>query len=163
MSSALSASARDAARDVLAIIPLVMRTVAAELRAGGELPAPAHFALLTLLARQPSSVSELAQLRGVSLPTMSNSVTALIRRGWARRRPSTDDRRVLIVEATPEGRAAVERIGRAAERRLARLLAPLDRAAARRLHEGLAVLRTVFSDAPGCAPRPKPSSPRTRA
>jgi len=43
--------ARDSAREVLKIIPLVMRTVAAELRAAGELPAPAHFYLLTMLGQ----------------------------------------------------------------------------------------------------------------
>ena len=34
------AQARESARDILEIIPLVMRTVAAELRAGGDMPAP---------------------------------------------------------------------------------------------------------------------------
>ncbi len=140
-----AADTRDLAHEVLAIIPLVMRAVAAELRAGGELPVPAHFGLLTALARQSSTVSALAQGHGVSLPTMSNTVSALIKRGWARRTPSADDRRVLIVEVTPAGRAVVERIGQAAKRHLAEQLAPLDRASARRLREGLAVLKTVFA------------------
>ena len=48
---------RDAAREILKIIPLVMRTVAAELRAAGELPAPAHFGLLTMLSVQPRTLS----------------------------------------------------------------------------------------------------------
>ncbi len=153
--------ARDAAKDVLAIIPLVMRTVAAELRAAGELPLPAHFALLSMLAQQPRSLSELAALRGVSLPTMSNSVSALLQRGWVRRTPSPEDRRVLIVEVTAAGRAAVERVGRAAEARLAEILAPLDRASARRLQAGLAVLRTVFAAAPACGAR-RPGRRRSR-
>ena len=38
--------ARETARELLEIMPLVMRAVAAELRAGGEMPAPAHFGLL---------------------------------------------------------------------------------------------------------------------
>ena len=41
--------ARKSAHEILKIVPLVMRTVAAELRAAGELPAPAHFGLLTML------------------------------------------------------------------------------------------------------------------
>ena len=45
--------ARETARDILEIVPLVMRTVAAELRAAGELPAPAHFGLLSLLSDRP--------------------------------------------------------------------------------------------------------------
>ena len=71
--------------EILKIIPLVMRTVAAELRAAGELPAPAHFGLLTMLSVQPRTLSELANLQGVSLPTMSNSITSMVQRGWVRR------------------------------------------------------------------------------
>src|SRR3954470_12714141 len=79
--------ARDAAREILTIVPLVMRTVAAELRAAGELPAPAHFGLLSLLTSKSRAVTltELAALQGVSLPTMSNTISAMVERGWVRR------------------------------------------------------------------------------
>ena len=77
--------AREAARTLLEVMPLVMRTVAAELRAAGELPAPAHFPLLHMLSEQPRTLSELAAFRGVSLPSMSSSVTTLVARGWIRR------------------------------------------------------------------------------
>ena len=70
---------RDTARDILEIVPLVMRTVAAELRAAGELPAPAHFGLLVMLRTQPRTLTELAALQGVSLPTMSNSSASATR------------------------------------------------------------------------------------
>src|SRR6266542_203649 len=120
--------ARVTARDILKIIPLVMRTVAAELRAAGELPAPAHFGLLTMLSAQPRTLTELAALQGVSLPTMSNSISAMVHRGWVRRMAPAEDRRVVIIEVTPTGKAAVERVGRAAEAHLAVMLAPLDMA-----------------------------------
>src|SRR5258707_15784413 len=145
-----------------------MRTVAAELRAAGELPAPAHFGLLTMLSVQPRTLSELANLQGVSLPTMSNSISAMVQRGWARRTAPPKDRRVVIIEVTPTGKAAVERVGRAAEAHLAVILAPLDVASRRRLRAGLGVLRQVFSDAPspasgrprrgGRAPKPRTST-----
>src|SRR5437773_309810 len=77
--------ARESARDILEIIPLVMRTVAAELRSAGEMPAPAHFGLLSILIARPRSLTELAALQGVSLPTMSNSISAMVERGWLRR------------------------------------------------------------------------------
>jgi hypothetical protein len=54
--------ARDTAREILEIIPLVMRTVAAELRAAGEMPAPAHFGLLSILSIRPRMLSDLAFL-----------------------------------------------------------------------------------------------------
>jgi DNA-binding MarR family transcriptional regulator len=142
------AHAREAAREILKIVPLVMRTVAAELRAAGELPAPAHFHLLTMLSHQPRTLTELAALQGVSLPTMSNSVSALVQRGWVKRTAPTRDRRVVIIEVTPTGKAAVERVGRCAETHLAEVLAPLDAGSRKRLQGGLGVLRRVFTNAP---------------
>src|SRR5215813_9721535 len=139
---------RDVAREILKIIPLVMRTVAAELRAAGELPAPAHFGLLTMLSHQPRTLTELAALQGVSLPTMSNSISAMVQRGWVKRTAPTRDRRVVIIEVTPAGKAAVERVGRSAETHLAEVLAPLDSASRRRLQGGLGVLRKVFASEP---------------
>jgi DNA-binding MarR family transcriptional regulator len=139
---------RESARDILKIVPLVMRTVAAELRAAGELPAPAHFGLLTMLSAQRRTLSELAALQGVSLPTMSNSITAMVGRGWVRRTAPQRDRRVVVIEVTPSGKAALERVGRSAEAHLAEILTPLDADARRRLQTGLAVLRRIFSKAP---------------
>src|SRR2546425_11281715 len=101
--------ARESARDVLEIIPLVMRTVAAELRSAGELPAPAHFGLLSCLSVHPHSLTELASLQGVSLPTMSSSITAMVDRGWVRRAAPERDRRGVMIEGTPTGRAALDR------------------------------------------------------
>src|SRR5262245_11265066 len=135
--------ARETAREILKIIPLVMRTVAAELRAAGELPAPAHFGLLTLLSAQPRTLTELAALQGVSLPTMSNSISAMVQRGWVRRSAPPKDRRVVIIEVTPTGKAAVERVGRAAEAHLAVMLAPLDAASRKRIQAGRKVVRNV--------------------
>jgi DNA-binding MarR family transcriptional regulator len=137
--------ARESARDVLEIIPLVMRTVAAELRSAGELPAPAHFGLLSALIDGPRMLTELASLHGVSLPTMSNSITAMAERGWVRRTAPETDRRVVMIEVTTMGRAALERVARCAEAHLAEILAPLDPTARRRLHGGLGVLRKVFA------------------
>ena len=140
--------ARETARELLDIMPLVMRTVAAELRSAGELPAPAHFGLLTTLSERGRTLTELAALRGVSLPTMSNSVTALVHRGWIRRASGGRDRRMVGLEVTAAGRAVLERVGKCAEGHLAEVLAPLDSAARRRLIGGLGVLRRVFARPP---------------
>src|SRR5205085_11591800 len=136
--------ARESARDILEIVPLVMRTVAAELRAAGELPAPAHFGLLSMLSERPRILTELASIQGVSLPTMSNSISAMQERGWVRRTAPADDRRVLVIEVTATGRAALDRVARAAEAHLAEALADLDAPSRRQLHGGLGVLRKVF-------------------
>ncbi|PYQ79730.1 MAG: hypothetical protein DMG01_08080 [Acidobacteria bacterium] len=130
--------AREAARDILQIIPLVMRAVAAQLRSAGELPAPAHFGLLSMLSERSRTLTELASIQGVTLPTMSNSISAMVHRGWVKRTAPTQDRRVVIIEVTSTGH-------------LAEVLAPLDVPSRRRLHNGLGVLRKVFTPAPSAS------------
>jgi len=145
--------ARETAREILEIIPLVMRAVAAELRAAGEMPAPAHFGLLSILSVRPRILTDLASLQGVSLPTMSNSISAMEERGWVRRAAPENDRRVVMIEVTSVGRAALERVSRCAEAHLADVLAPIDLATRRRLQGGLGVLRKVFAGAPAAGSR----------
>jgi DNA-binding MarR family transcriptional regulator len=154
--------ARETAHELLEIIPLVMRTVAAELRAAGEMPAPAHFGLLSILAVRPRMLTDLASIQGVSLPTMSNSISAMVERGWVRRAAPEADRRVVMIEATATGRAALERVSRCAEAHLADVLAPLDLPARKRLQGGLGVLRKVFAGAPTTASRKAPRTPAKR-
>src|SRR6267142_396026 len=154
--------ARETARDLLELIPLVMRTVAAELRAAGEMPAPAHFGLLSILSVRPRMLTDLASLQGVSLPTMSSSISATVERGWVKRNAPEEDRRVVMIEVTATGRAALERVGRAAEGHLAEVLAPLDVPARRRLLGGLGVLRKVFAGAPASTSRRSNRTPVKR-
>ena len=154
--------ARESARDILETIPLVMRTVAAELRSAGEMPAPAHFGLLSILSIRPRMLTDLASMQGVSLPTMSSSISAMVERGWVRRTAPEQDRRVVMIEVTATGRAALERVSRAAEAHLAEVLAPLDVPARRRLLGGLGILRRVFAPAPGSASRRSHRTPAKR-
>jgi DNA-binding MarR family transcriptional regulator len=154
--------ARETARELLEIVPLVMRTVAAQLRAAGEFPAPAHFGLLSILSERPRTLTELASIQGVSLPTMSNSISAMVDRGWVRRTAPETDRRVAIIEVTPPGRAALERVARAAEGYLVDVLGPLDGPSRRRLHDGLIVLRQLFARPPAALSRKRHRTPRRR-
>jgi DNA-binding MarR family transcriptional regulator len=156
------AQSRETAREILRIVPLVMRAVAAALRAGGDLPAPAHFGLLSIVSIQPRTLTELATLQGVSLPTMSNSISALVERGWVKRLAPLRDRRTVVIEVTPLGRATLDRVGRSAEVHLAQRLATLDAASRHRIKAGLGVLRAAFQDEPARSnekPRRRSSAP----
>jgi DNA-binding MarR family transcriptional regulator len=139
-----------------------MRTVAAQLRASGDMPAPAHFGLLTMLKHQPRTLSELAALQGVSLPTMSNSVATLVQRGLVKRSSPPTDRRIVLLEVTALGRSTVERVGKAAEGHLAKMLGDLDTTSSRRLRDGLTVLRQVFAAASRPADRGRTPAARRR-
>ncbi len=143
----MAAKTQAVARQVLEIIPLVMRTVAAELRRTGHLLDPSHYRLLAMLAHRSYNLSELAERHAVSLPTMSNSITKLVERGWVRRAPATHDRRMVLIELTPAGRAALAEVHRQAEAHVAESLASLSRADQDKLLAGLDILRHAFGPA----------------
>ncbi len=142
------AQARETAREILEIIPLVMRTVAAELRAAGEMPAPAHFACSRSSASGRASSPTSRRRRASACRRMSNSISAMAERGWVRRAAPDGDRRIAMIELTATGRAALERVSRCAEGHLSEVLAPLDVPARRRLRGGLGILRKVFAASP---------------
>ena len=132
------------AQQLLGTVPLVMRTLAAELRQSEHFMAAAHFRLLWMLDHRKFSLSELADHLHVSLPTMSNSVTILEERGWAKRFRSPEDRRKLVIEITPEGRAVLAEVNSRAEARVEQIMEALSTQERETLHAGLLILRRAF-------------------
>ena len=112
---------------------------------------PAHFRLLAILANHSCNLSELALRQAVSLPTMSNSISVLVERGWVKRVSSPGDRRQVLLELTPVGREALDEIKDQAEARVAELLNQLSSHELESLSAGLAVLEQAF--APAVCPR----------
>ncbi len=106
-----------------------------------DLDGPRASALSVLVFGGPLPLSRLAQIEQVSPPAMTKTATALEAAGFARRERSRDDGRVVLVSATPAGRALLER-GRAARVRVVeRLIADLperDRRTLRRAAELIA-------------------------
>jgi DNA-binding MarR family transcriptional regulator len=142
------------ARRIMEVVPMVMRTLASEMRCAGHLTVPAHGGLLVILAEGPHNLSELADKHAVSLPTMSSSISTLVERGWVTRSRAPDDRRKVQVELTPAGRTALEAMSKAVEERLARKLSCLSPTECERV---LAVLELLH----GCFAR-LPSDERTK-
>jgi DNA-binding MarR family transcriptional regulator len=142
-----------AARCVVEVIPRVMRTLAQEFRSTGYLPAPVHCGLLVSLAERPYNLTELAEKHAVSLPTMSNSINALVERGWVSRSRDTEDRRMVVVELTPNGRAILDKTTYSVAGRVGRLLASLSPEECELLLSGLEILDECFSRTGECSPR----------
>ena len=136
------------ARDILEIIPLVMRALRADLHQPPDLPSPVHFRLLHALLDGPHNLSELAEKHNVTLPTMSNTITTLCEHGLVVRTKSRDDRRRVIIQLTPEGQALFEKIKSQAECRIVETLSSLSEKEHRQLSEGLAVLKRAFARMP---------------
>ena len=150
-----TAEPRTAARELLHVVMLVMRTVAAEMRRSRRPLAPTQMGSLMKIAAGPCTMSDLARYQAVSLPTISKSVDTLVRRAWVERWADKRDRRQSMVRLTPRGRRVLADIQRRAERHVTQTLAPLAPAERAQLIVTLRVLAGVLS-VPGdgrCAPR----------
>jgi DNA-binding MarR family transcriptional regulator len=142
----MSSSARSIARQILQLMPIIMRTVSSELRRGSHYVTPSHLGLLATLARGPSTLSRLSEILAVSLPTMSNSITTFVHRGWVKRKQAADDRRFVTIELTAKGWKALEDIRNRAEMLLETQLAPLSKARCEKLGAALRILEGSFQN-----------------
>ncbi len=133
------------AAQVVEIVPLVMRIVAAELRQTEPSLIPAHLGVLFLLTQQPRNLSQLAELQAVSLPTMSNTISKMAQEGWVTRTRASHDRRVLLIEITPAGEAVLDEMSGYIVRKVAQILDPLSAAELDTLRAGLVILRRAFT------------------
>lgn len=141
----MSADRHGIALSILQIIPSIMRLLAAELRQADTPLLPPQLGALTLLAESSYNLSELAELHGVSLPTMSNTMSKLVAAGWVERHRSQEDRRVVMLTLTPSGQQLVEKIGQHLVNQVASQLTDIPNNSLETLQEGLAILQTIFT------------------
>ena len=85
-------------------------------------------ALAVIAKRGPLRLSDLAQLEGVSAPSMTRTVAELEARGYVVRSPDPVDGRAVLVAAAEAGTAAILDARSARARVVAELLASLDEA-----------------------------------
>lgn len=114
-----------AARELLHVVMLVMRTVAADMRRSPDSLAPAQMGTLMKVSVGPCTMSALARHLSVSLPTVSKSVDMLVRRGWLERWVDKHDRRQTMVRLTAEGRRVLANIKKRTETHVRHSLAGL--------------------------------------
>ena len=132
------------AQRLLQVLLPLGKSVTAELRHTGQLMAPGHYQTMGTLYIRSANLSELAESQGVSLPTMSNTVTSLEQQGWVKRHRSELDRRVVMVELTPAG---CDKLGELTDTVLAMLVSMLKNtspAERESLSTGISVLENMF-------------------
>jgi DNA-binding MarR family transcriptional regulator len=134
------------AREIVELIPMIMRNVAADLRCEGIGMAPAHFRLLGMLAHHPCNLSELAELQEVTMATMSNSVTTLVERGWVQRIPVPHDRRMIKLELTPAGNQILVKSYQHLVHRFDQLISQLTEDELAQIQDGMVILQRVFTN-----------------
>jgi len=97
-----------------------------------DVPHPAATALAVIDgAGEPLTPSQVSDRVLVASATMTATLDLLERRGWIRRIPNPDDRRSVLIEITPDGRAVADQLLpgiRALERSVLSALTPGERA-----------------------------------
>jgi DNA-binding MarR family transcriptional regulator len=142
----MTPSARTIAIQICDLMPLIERAVSSELRRSSQYVNPSHLAILAALAQDSCTLSGLSEISAVSLPTMSNSVTTLVKRGWVRRKKSTVDRRFIKIELTSKGRRALVEIRKRIEQFLTAQIAHLQPDQRAELRPALMILLETFKN-----------------
>ena len=135
----------DFAKQILEVIPPVMREIRKEMRslAKSDLTVP-QYRILNHLSNTSSSNRDVAEWMGVTSPTMSRMINALVERSLLERAHGKKDRREVRLSLTPKGRKALEAIRAAVQQKLAEKFVNLPPEQKLQLSEGLEVLKNLF-------------------
>lgn len=138
--------AHDVARQLATIGPRLGRTLRRQVRPAAGLSMP-QFITLRALSHGPKSASVLAQIFGVSRPTITRMVDGLVKKGLVERHHDAGDRRVAIISLTADGRELQASSEEAAEKFLRGLLEVLTPDRLDRLSAALIDLATLLDHA----------------
>ncbi len=136
----------ECAREMLEVVPLVMRTIRGEMRNAREpsLTVPQFRTLLYLNRHGGASLSDVAAFIGLGLPAASALVDGLVSRDLVTREHDREDRRRITLQVTEMGRAAYQTAHRAAEACLAERIAGLGEDEQAIVVQALGILRPAF-------------------
>lgn len=134
------------AQEVLEVVPVVMRTIRAEMRQhrAADLSVP-QFRTLTFIDRNAeASLSDAAEYIGLTLPSMSKIVDGLVARKLVMRTTHPGDRRRMILTLTRSGQIALETSRTATRTCLASMLELLTDTERAAIVKAMGSLRSVF-------------------
>ena len=94
-----------AARQIMDVVPIVMRTMRAKIRESrtADISVPQFRALSYIDRNDGASLSALASHTGLTLPSMSKLIDVLVGRNLINRTTHSRDRRMVCLSLTPEG------------------------------------------------------------
>ena len=140
-------SDRDCAELLMETVPLVMRTVRSEMRSrrAPDLSIP-QFRALVFLYRQPgSSLSEVADYIGLTLPSISKMIDKLVTRRLIRRTACSQDRRCITLTLTPRGKSTLRLAREGTQARVAAMFAHLSGKDRHLIMRAMRMLQPIFS------------------
>jgi DNA-binding MarR family transcriptional regulator len=134
------------AQEILNVIPAMMRTIRGEVRRKyrNEFTIPQLQSLALVTYKPDASVSDVAEHLGLTLPSASKIVDALVLRGLLTREASPDDRRRMKLRMTETGRTEFEAATRFAKAELARTLSILSESDLKTITRAMQLLHPAF-------------------
>jgi MarR family transcriptional regulator for hemolysin len=135
------------AREVLDVVPSVMRTIRTEMRMhrDPDLSIPQFRSLLFVDRRSGTTLTGVAEHLGLTAPSTSKLIDGLLKRGMVTRRQAPADRRCVTLEITPDGARALAHVRREAQKSLSLLLGSLGDEELSTLIQAMSALRRVFA------------------
>src|SRR5512135_2389116 len=124
----MTQSVQGAAQQVLEAVPLVMRTIRAQLRTHrrADISVPQFRAMAYIDRNDGVSLSDLAGHIGLTLPSMSRLIDGLVTRKLVLRTAHNRDRRRICLSLTPLGREELRAAHRYTEKYLGDTMSSLS-------------------------------------
>ena len=136
-------------REVLDVVPLAMRAIRAQLRKHGakEVSVPQFRTLAYLNRHEGTSLSDVAEHIGLTLPSMSALIDSIVMKGLVIRQTHPEDRRRMTLTLTERGRATLRVAHEAAASYLEEKIGQLSATERATVIEAMQVLKRIFRKA----------------
>ena len=134
------------AHELMDTAPKIVQSIRVEMRRGHgtDLSIP-QFRTLRFIQRNPdSSLSDLADQLGLTLPSVSKLVDGLVKKGLISRQESIADRRQLTLVLTQNGESIINSARASAKANLTKILSCLSSEELNTIHQAMELLTPLF-------------------
>jgi DNA-binding MarR family transcriptional regulator len=147
----MDASADAVARELLDVVPVIMRTIRTEMRShrSNDLTVPLFRSLLYLERHPGISLQDLAGHLGLTSPSVCKIVDGLVAHVLVTRQHSNPDRRKITLTLTPDGQKVLDEARTSTQARLADRLVSLSAEQCETVFQALLTIQPLFLPAGG--------------
>jgi len=134
------------AREVLDVVPAIMRTIRKEMRSrrGADLSVMQFRALFFLNRNPGTSLSAVAEHLGLTLPAVSKMIDGMVANGVVTRGDSPADRRRVMLTLTAQGQNLLEMARGGTQACLVEILTELTPGECEAVHQVMQLLQGLF-------------------
>lgn len=134
------------AHELMDTTPKIMQAIRVEMRRGhgSDLSIPQFRSLRFIQRNRNSSLSDLADHLGLTLPSVSKLIDGLVKQGLIDREESTTDRRRLTLVLTQKGESIIDSALASAQAHLSSILSDLSNDELKTIHQALELLNPLF-------------------